>query len=419
MTSHEGYLITKTGFFKRSKRKYFILQGSTLIMKKSPNSTKIKHICELDKETLVNYYSSKDHDAISIMQGKKKYEFTSKDKEDLLRWLLDLRTVTFCTANLTMESFKIISVIGRGFFGKVMLVSMISTGQIFALKTIHKEKLIHSGRVKTVLAEREILGKINHPFIEKLEFAFQTPTKFYIGLEYISGGDLQSQIENHISKDDVPLYIAEIAIALQFLHSKGIIYRDLKPENILIAKDGHLKLVDFGLSKDISDSNTTKTFCGTADFLAPEIIVLKPYSYEVDWWTLGILLYELLYCKNPFHDDNKDRFYFNVTQGKLSFPDDADPVAVDLISHLLDRDMKKRYGFDQVMNHEFMSGLNENDVYNKKYTPHFVPELKNEEDVKYCDPECVNEPAVDSIATLPLGEDQRFQGFSYSNLTFD
>lgn len=419
MASHEGYLITKAGFFKRSKRKYFVLQDSSLIMKKSPHSSKTKHICDLDKDTLINYYSLKDHDAILIMKGKKKIEFTSKNKEDLLGWLLDLRTVTFCSTNLTMESFKIISVIGRGFFGKVMLVSMISTGQLFALKTIHKEKLIHSGRVKTVLAEREILAKLDHPFIEKLEFAFQTPTKFYIGLEYINGGDLQSQIDNHINKEDIPLYIFEISLALNFLHSKGIIYRDLKPENILISKDGHLKLVDFGLSKDISETNSTKTFCGTSDFLAPEVIILKPYSYEVDWWTLGILLYELLFNKNPFHDDNKDRFYFNVTQGKLNFPENADPSAVDLITHLLDRDPKKRYGFNQIINHEYMKNLNEDDVYNKKYAPHFVPELINEEDVKYCDPECVNEPAVDSVATLPLGEDQRFQGFSYSNLNFD
>lgn len=419
MTSHEGYLLVKSGLFKRNKSRYFELHKDTLIMKKNPKSQKSKVICVLDKNTLINYNSQDSHDSLSILQGKKQYVLTSENKEDLIRWLLDLRTATFCSTTITMESFRIISVIGRGFFGKVMLVMQTSNGRYYALKTIHKEKLIHSGKVQTVLAEREILGKINHPFIEKLEFAFQTPTKFYFGLEYITGGDLTIQIRNKIPIEDVKLYVAEIALALNFLHSHGIIYRDLKPENILIADDGHLKLVDFGLSKDISETNTTKTFCGTTDFLSPEIVLLKAYSYEVDWWALGILLYEMMFQNSPFHDENKGKFYQKVTQQQPTFPQDADSQAVDLILHLLDKNSKQRYKFQDVMNHEFLREFSQDDVYNKKYTPKFCPQLNNKEDLKYCDQDCVREPAVDSIATLPLGEDQRFNGFSYSNINFD
>ncbi|OHT07256.1 RAC family serine/threonine-protein kinase like protein [Tritrichomonas foetus] len=419
MSSHEGYLTVKSGFLKKSRKKYFILKGSTLYQKKSNHSEKTKIVCNLDEDTLVNYTKQTDHDVLTIQKGKKTYDFTSPDTNDLTRWLLDLRTITFCSKSLTMESFKILSVIGRGFYGKVMLVQMLNNEKLYALKSLHKEKLIQSGRVHTVLAEREILGKVNHPFIARLEFAFQTPTKFYFGLEYLSGGDLSSLMQKSIPIEDIRIYIAEVAIALDFLHSKEILYRDLKPENILIAEDGHLKLVDFGLSKTLPNGCTTHTFCGTTDFLSPEVVLLKPYSYEIDWWALGILLFEMAFGYSPFHDDNKDRFYQKVTQGQPTFPDKADKDLVDLINHLLEKDGKKRYQYKQIMEHNFMKSINEENVLNKKYKPKFIPDLKNEKDVKYCDQECLQEPPVDSIATLPLGEDQRFKGFSYTNIPFD
>ena len=416
--SHEGYLYIKSGVLKLQKEKYFILEGNQLSYKNKQNSKKTKKIVLLDKDTSINYHPSYNNDIITIEKGKKKFELTANDKKQLCEWLLDLRSATFCNNSLSMDSFNIISVIGRGFYGKVMLVSSKKNNKLYALKTVHKSVLIRSGRIQTVLAERAILGMIDNPFIEKMRFAFQTATKFYFGLEYIHGGDLMSLMQKQIPLHDIKVYISEIAEALNFLHSKGILYRDLKPENVLIANDGHLKLIDFGLSKVISGTNSTKTFCGTTDFLAPEMILLKTYSYEIDWWALGILAYEMIFHKNPFHDDNKDKFYNNVINSNPVYPKDADPICVDFLNHLLDKDSKKRYKFKQLVNHDFLKEINHNDLINKKYKVAFIPQLKKDDDLRYCDQDCLAEPAVDSIATCPL-EDQRFQGFSFSNLEFN
>ena len=155
----------------------------------------------------------------------------------------------------------------KGYYGKVMLCKEKKTHKIYAVKTVHKERLIKSGKIHTIFAERNVLLKVKHPFIVQIRFAFQTNTKFYLGLEYISGGELFKHLaDSHkLSLDEVRLYVAEVALALDYMHSQHIVYRDLKPENILIDLDGHLKLTDFGLVKDLSSNNTTSTFCGTAE----------------------------------------------------------------------------------------------------------------------------------------------------------
>ena len=229
------------------------------------------------------------------------------DHDNLVKWVIALRSASFFNPNLSMDCFNIISVIGRGFFGKVMLVQNKNTNELYAIKTVHKNRLIQSNKVHTILAERFILGKVKHPFIVEMRMAFQSVSKFYILMEYVKGGDLfgllkrtsndfenldhqLSTISNSSSRSSslsdyhqnttnkmpskgkykiplsqVKLYVAELALALNYLHSLGIVYRDLKPENILLAEDGHIKLTDFGLSKDISKSQLTGTFCGTAD----------------------------------------------------------------------------------------------------------------------------------------------------------
>ena len=177
--------------------------------------------------------------------------FECENNDLMMRWVLALRGCTFVNPDISMAQFNILAVLGRGYYGKVMLCENKTTKEIYAIKTIHKSRLIQSNKVHTVIAERNILTKAQHPFIVSLKFAFQTPSKFYLGLEYAPGGELYFHLQRRgtFPKKDVCLYMAEIALALDYLHKNNILYRDIKPENILLDEKGHIKITDFGLSK--------------------------------------------------------------------------------------------------------------------------------------------------------------------------
>lgn len=257
---------------------------------------------------------------------------------------------------------------------------------------------------------------MHHPFITELKFAFQSSTKFYIGLEYVPGGELQGVISRNerIPERDVMIYIAEIAMALSELHMKGIVYRDLKPENVLIGADGHIKLADFGLSKDISRVGLTKTFCGTLDFMSPEIVQQRAYGKEVDWWALGVLSYALLYKKLPFSDPNRQKEMEMILNSEPSFEGETHPLIVDLVKLLLNKDLKKRAKWDIVQKHPVWAemGLNLDDILAKKIHPEFIPDVSDQENTQYFDKEFTMEPAIDSVASVPI-ENNRFPGFTY------
>jgi serine/threonine protein kinase len=375
--------------------------------------------CEvpLNADTKVTFVAKKDlkHSIISVQNEGKKISFRGCGKEDVVQWLAEMRSQTFYNPSLSMEKFEVMAVLGRGFFGKVMMCRHKETGDISAIKTIRKNMMIHTQRVHTILSERAILGKLKHPFITEMRFAFQSSTKFYIGLEYVSGGELFGLLERQgsISLADARIYIAEIGLALNELHDKNIVYRDLKPENILIGSDGHLKLADFGLSKEIQSS--TSSFCGTLTFMSPEIILQRPYSFEVDDWSLGILAYELLCGEPPFYHSNRDRMMGKILQSEPVFNDDIDPNAVDFIKRLLVKDAKKRASFKDLMNHPFFDGMSMTDVLQKKFVPSFVPEIRNQSDSHYFDDQFTEEPPVDSMASVPLDNDEMFYGFDFIN----
>lgn len=251
--------------------------------------------------------------------------------------------------SLKIEDFDLLKVVGKGSFGKVMQVMKKDTSRIYALKTIRKQHIISRSEVAHTLAERSVLAQINNPFIVPLKFSFQSPEKLYLVLAFVNGGELfhHLQKEQRFDINRSRFYAAELLCALECLHGFGVIYRDLKPENILVDYVGHIALCDFGLCKlDMKDEDKTNTFCGTPEYLAPELLHGQGYTKAVDWWTLGVLLYEMLTGLPPFYDENTNEMYRKILAEPLHFPgpEIVPPAARDLLTKLLDRDATKRLG---------------------------------------------------------------------------
>ena len=243
--------------------------------------------------------------------------------------------------HLGPEDFEILRLIGRGTFGQVYQVRKRDTGRIYAMKVLSKKVIVQKKEVAHTIGERNILvrtAKTSSPFIVSLKFSFQTPTDLYLVTDYMSGGELfwHLQREGKFSEQRAKFYIAELVLALENLHSKGIVYRDLKPENILLDVTGHVALCDFGLSKaNLRESDTTNTFCGTTEYLAPEVLLdeqgmtapivtnVLGYTKLVDFWSLGVLVFEMCCGWSPFYAEDTQQMYKNIAFGKVRFPKDT------------------------------------------------------------------------------------------------
>ncbi|KAJ3201781.1 hypothetical protein HDU82_007874 [Entophlyctis luteolus] len=329
-----------------------------------------------------------------------------------------------------VDDFEILKVLGKGSFGKVVQVRKRDTGRVYAMKILKKSSIVQRDEVQHTLAERNVLAKVSHPFIVNIKFSFQTKDKLYLVLAFVNGGELfhHLQLEGRFSEERAKIYAAELLSALDCLHSHGIIYRDLKPENILLDCTGHIALCDFGLCKfNMVEGSKTSTFCGTPEYLAPEILLGQGYTKSVDWWTLGILIYEMLVGLPPFYDENQAEMYKRIVSDELRFPSELianNPAVIDLITKarplLLDRDPKSRLGADgagSIKAHEFFADINWQRLNARKYKPVFRPEVKNNADTSNFDQEFTSEVARDSVADpaerLSESQQPQFEGFSY------
>lgn len=285
--------------------------------------------------------------------------------------------------SLKIEDFDLLKVVGRGSFGKVMQVLKKDTGRIYALKTIRKAHIISRSEVAHTLAERSVLAQINNPFITPLKFSFQSPDKLYFVLAFVNGGELfhHLQREQRFDINRSRFYTAELLCALECLHGFKVIYRDLKPENILLDYTGHIALCDFGLCKlDMKDEDRTNTFCGTPEYLAPELLLGQGYTKSVDWWTLGVLLYEMLTGLPPFYDENTNEMYRKILQDPLVFPgpEIVPAAAKDLLQRLLDRNPERRLGANgaaEIKAHHFFANIDWRKLLQRKYEPSFKPNV--------------------------------------------
>ncbi len=284
---------------------------------------------------------------------------------------------------LKIEDFELLKVVGKGSFGKVMQVTKRDTHRIYALKTIRKAHIISRSEVAHTLAERSVLAQINNPFIVPLKFSFQSPEKLYLVLAFVNGGELfhHLQREQRFDVSRARFYTAELLCALECLHGFNVVYRDLKPENILLDYSGHIALCDFGLCKlDMKDEDRTNTFCGTPEYLAPELLLGQGYNKTVDWWTLGVLLYEMLTGLPPYYDENTNEMYRKILSEPLHFPgpEIVPPAAKDLLIQLLDRNPATRLGAkgpSEIKAHQFFNAIDWRKLLQRKYDPVFKPNV--------------------------------------------
>ncbi|KAE8871200.1 hypothetical protein PTNB73_02659 [Pyrenophora teres f. teres] len=326
---------------------------------------------------------------------------------------------------LAIDDFELLKVVGKGSFGKVMQVQKKDTHRIYALKTIRKAHIISRSEVAHTLAERSVLAQINNPFIVPLKFSFQSPEKLYLVLAFVNGGELfhHLQKEQRFDINRARFYAAELLCALECLHGFNVIYRDLKPENILLDYTGHIALCDFGLCKlDMKDEDRTNTFCGTPEYLAPELLTGAGYTKSVDWWTLGVLLYEMLTGLPPFYDENTNDMYRKILTEPLHFPgpEVVPPAARDLLTRLLDRNADKRLGAKgaaEIKAHYFFHSIDWRKLLERKYEPSFKPNVVDAKDTANFDREFTSEAPTDSYVDGPMLSQtmqQQFAGWSYN-----
>jgi len=295
--------------------------------------------------------------------------------------------------NISLTDFELMDTLGTGSFGRVRLVKFLQapagTPIYYALKILKKSEVIYLKQVEHVKTEKKLLEQIMHPFIVNLMGAFQDEKNLYLMMEYIIGGEFFSHLRKagRFPNDTSKFYAAQITLVFEYLHGMQILYRDLKPENLLLTSEGNCKVTDFGFAKRVE--YRTWTLCGTPEYLAPEIILSKGHGKAVDWWALGILMYEMLAGYPPFYDEDPLGIYQKILEGKIKFPWHFDRHSKDLIKKLLTADLTKRLGnlkagADDIKKHKwFMATATEEywkDVEQKKLPPPIKPDVQSDFD---------------------------------------
>jgi Protein kinase domain/Protein kinase C terminal domain len=310
-------------------------------------------------------------------------------------------------------------VIGKGSFGLVYLARYRKTRELYALKVLFKAQLYEQRQVEHTRAERSVLSVTDHPFVVRLHYAFQTADKLFFVLDYCAGGELFFHMQRlrRLSEAAARFYTAEIALALEHLHQRGIVYRDLKPENVLLDGEGHVKLADFGLSKEgvTSAVEGARTFCGTPEYLAPEVVQQRGHGTAVDWWSLGALLFEFLTGLPPWYTKDRKELYANIVSAPLVIPDDVPSAARDLIASLLVRDPHRRLTGARVLRHRFFHGLDLHRLLARELTPPIVPgrARRFSTDTANFDRQFTAMAVPVDHADASAGADDAFAGFSF------
>ncbi|GAA5886492.1 hypothetical protein JCM16303_001429 [Sporobolomyces ruberrimus] len=325
-----------------------------------------------------------------------------------------------------LDDFNFLAVLGKGNFGKVMLAEEKKSSQLYAIKVLKKEFIIENDEVESTKSEKRVFlaaARERHPFLLGLHSCFQTETRIYFVMEYVSGGDLMLHIQREqFTPRRAKFYAAEVLLALEYFHKMGIVYRDLKLDNILLTLDGHVKVADYGLCKeDMSFGKTTSTFCGTPEFMAPEIILEQRYGRAVDWWAFGVLIYEMLLGQSPFRGDDEDEIFDAILEDEPLYPIHMPKDSVSILQKLLTKDPSRRLGASEadaveIKSHLFFKDTNWDDVFHKRIPSPFFPAISSATDTSNFDSEFTSEqPTLTPVHSTLSAQDQgEFAGFSWT-----
>uniref|UniRef100_A0A8C7RBH9 protein kinase C n=1 Tax=Oncorhynchus mykiss TaxID=8022 RepID=A0A8C7RBH9_ONCMY len=336
---------------------------------------------------------------------------------------------------LGLGDFDLIRVIGRGSYAKVLLVRLKKNEQIYAMKVVKKELVHDDEDIDWVQTEKHVFEQAStNPFLVGLHSCFQTESRLFLVIEYVNGGDLMfhMQRQRKLPEEHARFYAAEICIALNFLHEKGILYRDLKLDNVLLDHEGHIKLTDYGMCKEgIRPGDTTSTFCGTPNYIAPEILRGEDYGFSVDWWALGVLMFEMMAGRSPFDiitdnpDMNTEEYLFQVILEKpIRIPRSLSVKAASVLKGFLNKDPKERLGcqvqtgFSDIKSHTFFRSIDWDQLEKKQMAPPFKPQIADDYGLENFDTQFTNEPVQltpDDEDVIKRIDQSEFEGFEYIN----
>lgn len=329
-----------------------------------------------------------------------------------------------------LSDFKFIKVLGKGSFGKVLLAERKGCDEIYAVKILKKETVLQDDDVECTMIERRVLTiSAGHPYLTALYCSFQTEDRLFLVMEYVNGGDLMFQIQKarKFNEERSRFYAAEVVLALQYLHQNGVIYRDLKLDNVLLDKDGHIKLADFGMCKEsMKPGGYTNTFCGTPDYIAPEILQEKPYGFSVDWWALGVLMYEMMAGQPPFEADNEDDLFESIKHDDVLYPVWLSKEAVSILKGFMTKNCTKRLGCtasgeQSILDHPFFRDIDWYKLEARQITPPFKPTIRSKTDVRNFDTDFTREEPkltpTDKNVLANINQEE-FKDFSFINAKF-
>ncbi|XP_045174377.2 RAC-beta serine/threonine-protein kinase B-like isoform X1 [Mercenaria mercenaria] len=422
----EGYLWKRGEHIKNWRKRYFILRkdGSFLGFRAKPdhglsdplNDFTVRE-CQLMKQEKPrsNTFLIRGLQWTTIVERMFCVE-TPEERED---WMQAIRSVSEnlkmideesgdgatnslekAKKKVSLDDFQFLKMLGKGTFGKVILCKEKATNHLYAIKILKKAVIIQKDEVAHTLTENRVLQTTKHPFLTQLKYSFQTPDRLCFVMEYVNGGELFFHLsrERVFAEERTKFYGAEIISALGYLHENNIVYRDLKLENLLLDKDGHIKIADFGLCKEeMFFGASTKTFCGTPEYLAPEVLEDNDYGRAVDWWGTGVVMYEMMCGRLPFYNRDHDVLFELILLQQVKFPRTLSEDAKSLLGGMLVKNPKERLGGGEadvkdLMSHPFFKNINWQDLAEKKLTPPWKPDVRNEWDTKYIPDEFACEP---------------------------